>query len=107
LEKVLAVDGAVGVEELVGDVGQDGGAARGDAAFGDENEEPGKKLVDVNAGIEFGELGEKVGGEIFRVVLWRLGRGGAQGGMAETKVRTGVEDGETAATAVGGEVAAA
>jgi len=28
-------DGAVGVEELVGDVGEDGGAARGDAAFGD------------------------------------------------------------------------
>ena len=28
-------DGAVGVEELVGDVGKDGGTAGGDAAFGD------------------------------------------------------------------------
>ncbi len=37
LEVVIEGDGAVGVEELVGDVGQDGGAARGDAALGDED----------------------------------------------------------------------
>jgi hypothetical protein len=30
LEEVFAVDSAVGMEKLVGDVGQDGGAARGD-----------------------------------------------------------------------------
>ena len=40
LEVVIEGDGAMGVEELVGDVGQDGGAARGDAAFGDEDKEP-------------------------------------------------------------------
>ena len=107
LEKVFAVDGAVGVEELVGDVGEDGGAAGGDAAFGDEDHQPGEELVDVDGGVELGEFGEEVGGEVFRIVLWRLGHGGAQGGMAETKMRAGVEDGETAAGTVGGEMAAA
>jgi hypothetical protein len=38
---VVVINGAVGVEELVGDVGQDGGVARGDAALGDEGEEMG------------------------------------------------------------------
>ena len=59
LEKVFAVDGAVGVEELVGDVGQDGGAARGDAAFGDKDQELGEKLVDVDGRVELGEFGEE------------------------------------------------
>src|SRR5713226_5805320 len=100
-------DGAVGVEELVGDVGQDGGAAGGDAAFGDEGEEAGEELADVGAGGELGEFGEEFGGEVFRVVLWRLGRGGVQGRMAETKVRAGVEDGETAAGTIRSEMPAA
>src|SRR5712664_2380010 len=107
LEKVFAIDGAVGVEKLVGDVGEHGGAAGGDAAFGDEDHQPGEELVDVDGGVELGEFGEEVGGEVFRIVLWRLGHGGAQGGMAETKMRAGVEDGETAAGTVGGEMAAA
>jgi len=38
-------DGAVGVEELVGDVGQDGGAAGGDAAFGDERRRRARNLL--------------------------------------------------------------
>jgi hypothetical protein len=89
LEKVFAVDGAVRVEELVGDVTQDGGAARGDAAFGDENEEPGEKLVDVDGGVELGEFGEEVGGEVFRVVLdvHRKGSRGVGLRVAEAKAR--------------------
>src|SRR5260370_23660386 len=51
----FAGDSAVGVEELVGDVGEHGGAAWGDAAFGDESEKAGEELVDVDAGVEFGE----------------------------------------------------
>jgi len=99
-------DGAVGMEELVGDIGQDGGAAGGDTALGDESKEAGEELADVRAGGELGEFGEKVGGEVFRVVLWLLS-GGDQGGVAETEVRAGVENGETAAGTVGGEMAAA
>jgi hypothetical protein len=45
-------DGAVGVEDLVGDVGEDRGAPGRDAAFGDESEESGEELADVRAGGE-------------------------------------------------------
>jgi hypothetical protein len=107
LEKVFAVDGAVGMEELVGDVGQDGGTAGGDAAFGDENEEAGEKLVDGDGGIELGEVGQEFRGEVVGVVLWRLGHGGAQSGVAEAKVGVVVQDRETALAAVGGVMSAA
>jgi len=100
-------DGAVGVEELVGDVGEDGGAAGGDAAFGDEGEEAAEELADVDAGGEFGEFGEfgeEVGGEVFRVVLRGLALGGDQRRVAETQVGAGVQNGETAAATIGGEM---
>jgi hypothetical protein len=106
LDGVVAGDGAMGVEKLVGDVGHDGGATGGDAAFGDEDEEAGEKLVDVEAGAELGEFGEEFGGEVFRVVLWRLGRS-EQSRMAETKMGAGVQNSETIAAAIGGEVTAA
>jgi len=37
-------------------------AARGDGTFGDEIEEPGEKLVDVDTALELGELGEELRG---------------------------------------------
>jgi hypothetical protein len=61
-------DGAVGVEELVGDVGQDGGAARGDAAFGDKDQELGEKLVDVDGRVELGEFGEEFPREVEGII---------------------------------------
>ena len=61
--EVIEGDGAVGVWELVGDVGRDGGAARGDAALGEEDKEPGEELVDVDGGVELGKLGEEFRGE--------------------------------------------
>ncbi len=91
LKKVFAVNGAVGVEELVGDVGQDGGAARGDPAFGDEGEEAGEEFVDVDAGIEVGEFGQEVGGEVFRVTVRLLrGAGVAQTEMVRTESKVGL-----------------
>jgi hypothetical protein len=106
LDGIVAGDGAMGVEELVGDVGHDGGASGGNAAFGDEDEEAGEKLVDVDAGAELGELREEFGGEVFGVILRRLGRS-EQSGMTETKMGAGVQNNETAAAAIGGEVTAA
>jgi hypothetical protein len=103
---IVAGDGAMGVEKLVGDVGHDGGAAGGNAAFGDEDEEAGKKRFDVETGAELGEFGEEFGGEVFGVVLGRLGRS-KQSGMAETKMGAGVQNSETTAAAIGGEVTAA
>ena len=102
---IVADDGAMGVEKLVGDVGHDGGAAGRDAAFGDEDEEAGEKLVDVETGAELGEFGEEFGREVFGVILRRLGRS-EQSGMTETKMGAGIQNSETAAAAIGGEVTA-
>jgi len=66
---VVVVDGAVGVEELIGDVGQDGGAARGDAALGDLDKEIGEELVDREGGLELGEFADEFRGEIRGVGL--------------------------------------
>jgi hypothetical protein len=99
-------DGAMGVEELVGDVGEDGGAARGDAAFGYHDEEASEELADVGAGREFGEFGEEIGGEVFRVVMNVHGWGGSGVclGVAETRARVSRQAGEAAALAVGIEI---
>jgi hypothetical protein len=71
-------DGAVGVEELVGDIGEDRGAAWGDAAFGDEGEEAAEELADVDCRRR-----------IRRVVLDGHGNGNGEtfGGVAAAKAR--------------------
>jgi hypothetical protein len=79
LEEVFAVDSAVGMERLVGDVGQDGGAARENGAFVDELEESGEELVDVNGGVELGELREEFREEV-EGIIWRMLKPGADGG---------------------------
>jgi len=96
-------NGAVGVEELVGDVGQDGGAARRDAAFGDKDQELGEELVDVIGVLELGEFREEVGGEVFRVVVdgYRNGGGDVCLGVAEAKAGVRWKAGKAAALAVG------
>src|SRR5260370_32638010 len=71
-------DGAVGMEELVGDIGQDGGAAGGGKALGDEGKGGGAELGDGRGGGEHGELrGGGGGGGVPSVlcVLWGGGRG--------------------------------
>jgi len=101
---IFAVDGAVGVQELVGDVSQNGGAARGDAALGHLDEEAGEKLPDVGAGGELGEFGEEFGGEVNRVTLGWLARGthgGTHGEMVKTKTKMGLRGGVAAAFAIG------
>ncbi len=100
----FAVDGAVGVQELVGDVGQNGGAARGDPAFGHLDEQAGEKLPDVGAGGELGEFGEEFGGEVHGVTWgWLAGgtHGGTDGEMVKTKTKMGLGGGVAAAFAIG------
>jgi hypothetical protein len=92
----------VAVQELVGDVSQNGGAARGDAALGHLDEEAGEKLPDVGAGGELGEFGEEFGGEIVRV-----GRSGLRLGVTETKAGARVHDGKAALAAAGSAMLAA
>ncbi len=74
------------MEELVGDVAQDGGAARGDAALGDQGKEANEELTKVDCAGELGELGKKVRGEVLRVVVQLLrGAGFAETDMVRAK----------------------
>ena len=57
------------VEELIGNVSEHGGAPRRDAALGDQSEETGEKLAEIDRGRELGELREEIGSEIIRVVV--------------------------------------
>src|SRR5260370_30561302 len=66
----------VRVEELIGDVSENGSASRRDAAFGDESEQAGEKLAEINSGRELGELREEVGREVFGIVIQLQGSGG-------------------------------
>jgi hypothetical protein len=50
----------VRVEELIGDVSEDGGAARRDAASGDQGEEAGEKLAEIDRRRDLGKLREEV-----------------------------------------------
>ena len=60
----LALDGDEGMEELVGDVGEDGGATGGDAVLHDEDQELGQELIDLIGGLEVVELDQEVGGKV-------------------------------------------
>jgi len=98
------------MQELVGDVGQHGGAARRNAALGDQDEKAGQEFEDVVAGFKLGEIGEEFGGEVFGIIgsgLEGKARGDLTVVVAEAKARLGGEAREDAATAVGvAEVAA-
>src|SRR5260370_39895084 len=63
------------VEELISDVGENGGAARRDAASGNQSEEPAEKLAEINRGRELGELGEESGREVVGIVVQLQGSG--------------------------------
>src|SRR5258706_15376518 len=66
----------VRVEELIGDVSENGGASRRDAALGDQSKKAGEKLAESNSRREFGEFGEEDGGKVFRIVVEFGGSGG-------------------------------
>ena len=59
------------VKELVGDVSENGSAARGDAALGDKDEKARQELPEVGRDPERGELRKKFGGEVERIT-WGL-----------------------------------
>jgi hypothetical protein len=92
----------VRVEELIGDVSENGGASRRDAAFGDQSEEAGKKLAEIDSRGEFGELREEIGGKVFRIVIQLQGSGGfGQAEMVRTEAEVRLRASEAAALAVG------
>lgn len=77
------VDGAMRMEELVGEVAEDGGATRRDAALGNLMDEASEEFLDVLAVREVGGFGEKVGREILGVARrgWKSDGGVAQAEM--------------------------
>jgi len=79
----LAVDCGEGAEELIGDVGEDGGAARGDFLLGEKEEKAGEEVVDGDGGTELLEIGGEGGGGVsgFPLVLDTSGVSGAVGGV--------------------------
>jgi len=89
-------DGGDGAEEEIADVGEDGGAACGDAILREEAEKIGEHLVEVGSGLEFGELADEGGGEVGLIEVDRAGVD-----MFGAEASDGVGDG-VAATAAGG-----
>ena len=84
----LVVDGGKGAEELVGDVGERGGAACGDFIFGEEEKKASEEFVDGDSGAELLEVGGEDGGSFRGVllILGELGVGGAVHGIEVTDV---------------------
>jgi len=70
------LDDAVGMQELVGDVSENGGASGRDAAFGRLDEEVGKEFAEVFRGGEMSEAGEEVRREVGGVTGGRREDGG-------------------------------
>jgi hypothetical protein len=75
---VFLLDGGEGTHEQAGDVGQDGGATRGDTAFGEKSKEIGERAIDALGGVEGvasdGEEGAQiVGGVLLGVVIVAAG----------------------------------
>jgi hypothetical protein len=92
----------VGVEKLIGNVGEDRGAARGDAAFGDQSEEADEELAEIEGRREFRELREEVAGEVFGIVVQLEVSGGlGQAEMMRTEAEIRLRAGEAATLAVG------
>src|ERR1700726_234987 len=89
------------MEELVGDVGEDGGATGGDAVLHDEDQELGQELIDLIGGLEVVELDQEVGGKVDVNGLRRLD---LQSGM--TKAQTGTEGAKTTLATTCGEMTA-
>jgi hypothetical protein len=69
--------------------------------LGDEDEEACEELIDVHGGIEWGELGEEVGGEVFGVFEGVCGERNGLLGVAEAEAEMDGQAWEAAALAVG------
>ena len=90
------------VEELIGDVRENGGASRRDAAFGDQSEEACEKLAEIDSRRDLGELREEVGGKVFRIVVQLEGSGGlGQVEMVRTKAKVRLRASEAATLPIG------
>jgi hypothetical protein len=106
--RLSGVRAGVRVEELIGNVSENGGAPRRDAAFGDQSEEAGEKLSEIDRGRELGELREEVGGEVFGIVVQLQGSSRfGQAEMLRTEAELGLRAREAATLPIGEAIQAA
>jgi len=96
----LAESGQVAEKDLT-EIGEDGGAPRGDAVLHKEDGDLTEKSVNAGSGMESREQAQEGGREVL------VGGLELEPHMAETKAGGGIEDGKAAAAASGGVVAAA
>jgi hypothetical protein len=100
VEAELFVDGGEGAEEQAGDIGESGGAARGDAPAREEFVEGGEGVVDALGVLEVRGVLDEYSGEV-------PGVGQLRGRVAGTEVGYGIEDAGGALAAFGGALLAA
>ena len=97
-------DGGEGAEELVGDIGKDGGAAGGDFVLREKEEQAGEEVVDLGGGGKVVEVDGEGGGD-FSGVGWRrrgnVGVLGAKRLAAEADQPATHAVGETKVAAIG------
>ena len=96
----LAESGQVAEKNLT-EIGEDGGATRGDAVLHKKDGNLTEKSVNAGSGMESREQAQEGGREVL------VGGLELEPHMAETKAGGGIEDGKAAAAASGGVVAAA
>ena len=95
-------DGGKRAEELVGDIGEDSGAAGGDFVLREEEEQAREEVVDLGGGGEIVEIDGEGGGDFRGVGLWRK-----DNLIVFRAERLGTEADEAAAHAVREAIAAA
>jgi len=98
------LDGREGAEEELIDVGEDGGAARGNAVLGEQDHEFGEEVMNLGGGVELAEQAGEGGGE---VGVGGIGLPILKARMAKAESGMRVQDAQTAAAAFAGEMAAA
>src|SRR5579859_3697038 len=95
----LLGDGGGGAEGLIGDVGEDGGAACGDFVLREEEEQAREEIVDLGGGGEVVEVGGEGGGDFGGV-----GQVPVEACVGRAKMGVGVGCREAAAAAIGVEM---
>jgi hypothetical protein len=95
LFRLHALDGGKSAEELIGDVGENGGTASGNAILCLENDELGEEVVDAVEAVEVFGIFDEFGSEVGRLHIF------GKCGVTSAETGIGVGDELAAASAIG------
>jgi hypothetical protein len=90
-----ALDGGESAEELIGDIGENGGTASGDAVLRLQDDEPGEEVVDAIEAVELFRILDKFGSEVGGLHIF------GKSGVKSAKAGISVGDEFAAAGAIG------